>query len=318
MRFHLFIFLLISLFFSNVNSAQSGCTDVLAKNYNPNALENDGSCCYKKLKIKKFTSVILSDSLTETSGLVEWENQLYTHNDDTDLHLYQLAKNGSITKSIKLNGIKNNDLEEITQDKTHFYLGDFGNNAHGNRTDLTIYKIAKTTLFESPKIETITFTYPEQTDFSKQKSNTTNFDCEAFIATENELILFTKQWKNNQTTVYSLPKIPGNYSAKYLVDLKVNGLITGATFVEETNRIALCGHTKKLKPFIVLIDDLKNLDFKNINQRKIKLQLPFHQIEGISSTDGNIFYITNERFSRKIIGTFLQQMHSFSLDLISQ
>ena len=104
-----------------------------------------------------FTSLILSDTLSETSGLIEWENHLYTHNDDTDLHLYQLDKKGSITKKIKLNDIKNKDWEELTQDKTHFYLGDFGNNASGNRTDLTIYKIAKDSLFDNPKIEIITF-----------------------------------------------------------------------------------------------------------------------------------------------------------------
>ena len=309
-----FLLLLTSwIIFQTTTSAQSGCTDFLARNYDANAIENDGSCCYKRLKIKEFTSAILSDTLNETSGLVEWENHFYTHNDDTDLHLYQLDKKGLITKKIKLNGIKNKDWEELTQDKTHFYLGDFGNNASGNRTDLTIYKIAKDSLFDNPKIEIITFSYPEQTDFSKQKSNSTDFDCEALIATENELVLFTKQWKNNQSAVYRLPKNPGNYSAEHITTLKVKGLITGATFVEEKNLIALCGHNKKLNPFMYLIADLKDLNFEKANQRKIKLKLHFHQIEAISSTNGIDFYITNERFSRKIIGTVEQQFISFFL-----
>lgn len=313
MKFQLLIILFCWITFQNTTSAQSGCTDVLARNYDVNAIENDGSCCYKRLKIKEFNSVILSDTLNETSGLVEWENQLYTHNDDTDLNLYQLDKKGSITKKIKLNGVKNKDWEELTQDKTHFYLGDFGNNASGNRTDLSIYKIAKDSLFDNPKIEIITFSYPEQTDFSKQKSNTTDFDCEAFIATENELILFTKQWKNKKSAVYRLPKTPGNYIAEYITILKVKGLVTGSTFVEEKNLIALCGHNKKLKPFVYLITDLKGFNFEKANQRKIKLKLPFHQIEAISTTNGIDFYLTNERFSRRIIGTVEQKLVSFFL-----
>jgi hypothetical protein len=285
----------------------------LAKNYKANAIENDGSCCYKRLKIKDFNSSILSDSLNETSGLVEWENHFYTHNDDTDLNLYQLNNKGFITKKIELNGIKNKDWEEITQDKTHFYLGDFGNNSRGNRTDLTIYKIAKDSLFDNPKIEKITFSYPEQTDFSKQKSNTTDFDCEAFIATENELILFTKQWSTKQTAVYRLPKEPGNHKAEYITSLQVNGLITGANYLASKNLISLCGYSKKLKPFIYLISDWNELNFEKTNQRKIKLQLPFHQIEGISTTNGLDYFLINEGFTKKLIGTIQQQLHSFSL-----
>lgn len=314
MKFHLIISFVFLFAITNKSLAQSGCTDELAKNFDSKATENDGSCKYKKLKIKEFKSVVLSDTLHETSGLIEWENQLYTHNDDTDLHLYQLNKEGVILKSILLTGIKNKDCEDLTQDEKYIYLGDFGNNAKGNRTDLTIYKIAKEALFESPKIETITFTYPNQTDFSKQNKNSTNFDCEAMIATDNELLLFTKQWHSKQTTVYRLTKSNGIHTAEILATLNVKGLITGATYYPEKNLIALCGYSKKLKPFIYLIFDLNNLDFQKANQRKIQLKLPFHQVEAISTINGVDFYLTNERFSQKIIGTIEQQFHHFSLD----
>jgi len=314
MKFYLFIFSICFITIQNKLSAQSGCTDVLARNYNSKAVENDGSCKYKKLKLKEFKSVVLSDSIDETSGLIEWENHLYTHNDDTDLNLYQLDKNGTILKKIHLKGIKNNDCEDLTQDENYIYLGDFGNNAKGNRTDLAIYKIAKDSLFIQPKIEAITFLYPNQTDFSKQNKNTTDFDCEAMIASENELILFTKQWNSKQTTIYRIPKSAGIHTAEILTTINVKGLITGATYNREKNLIALCGYSKKLKPFIYLISDVKNLDIEKANQRKIKLKLPFHQIEAISTTNGVDFYLTNERFSRKIIGTIEQQLHRFSLD----
>lgn len=314
MKFHLIISFVILFAITNKSLAQSGCTDELAKNFDSKSTENDGSCKYTKLKIKEFKSVVLNDTLHETSGLIEWENQLYTYNDDTDLHLYQLNKEGVILKSILLTGIKNKDCEDLTQDEKYIYLGDFGNNAKGNRTDLTIYKIAKEALFKSPKIETITFTYPNQTDFSKQNKNSTNFDCEAMIATDNELLLFTKQWHSKQTTVYRLPKSNGIHTAEILATLNVKGLITGATYYPEKNLIALCGYSKKLKPFIYLIFDLNNLDFQKANQRKIQLKLPFHQVEAISTINGVDFYLTNERFSQKIIGTIEQQFHHFSLD----
>jgi hypothetical protein len=65
-----------------------------------------------------------------------------------------------------------------------------------------------------------------------------------------------------------------------------------------------------------LIFDLNSLDFQKANQRKIQLKLPFHQIEAISTINGVDFYLTNERFSRKIIGTIEQQLHRFSLDFL--
>ncbi|MEO8515962.1 MAG: hypothetical protein ABI426_04420 [Flavobacterium sp.] len=42
------------IFFSSLlgYSQISGCTDVNAKNYNPKAVLNDGSCVYKEEKIK--------------------------------------------------------------------------------------------------------------------------------------------------------------------------------------------------------------------------------------------------------------------------
>ena len=43
---------------------------------------------------------------------------------------------------LSVNKEENVDWEDITQDETHIYIADFGNN-NGNRTDLKIYKILK-------------------------------------------------------------------------------------------------------------------------------------------------------------------------------
>ena len=279
--------------------------------------EKDSLAFYQNLskrKIKRFKSVPLNENIHETSGLVEWNNHLYTFNDNSDLNLYQLDKNGKITTSIELSGIQNKDWEAIAQDETHFYLGDFGNNVSGNRTDLCIYKIEKKSLFEHPKIEKIEFSYANQTDFSNQKKNQTNFDGEAMIATENEPYIFTKQWKSKKSAVYRLPKTAGTFQAEYIITIPVKGLITGATFVADQNLIVLCGYSKKLKPFLYFINNLTDYSFQNTNQRKIKLKLPFYQIEGISTNNGIDFYLTNEYFSNKLTGTIEQQLHYFSIE----
>lgn len=135
--------LFFCLIFSSSYAQIRGCTDPLSKNYNPDATVNDGSCLYKKFKIKPEYSIKLSDSIHETSGLIAFDTLLWTHNDDHDKTIYGLDSLGKIRKKIVLDEVVNHDWEEISQDGTHIYIGDFGNNASGNRTDLHILKIEK-------------------------------------------------------------------------------------------------------------------------------------------------------------------------------
>ena len=127
----------------SANAQVTGCTDPLSKNYNPNATVNNGSCFYKNVKLKPEYSVKLSDSIKETSGLIAFDNLLWTHNDDHDQTIYGLDSLGKIRKKIILDQAVNHDWEEISQDSTHLYIGDFGNNYSGNRTNLKILKIEK-------------------------------------------------------------------------------------------------------------------------------------------------------------------------------
>jgi hypothetical protein len=310
------LLLLVFVFFSGYSSAQvSGCTDRLSKNYDPLASSNDGSCNYPKKSIRPYSSVILNEQLHETSGLIFLDGFLWTHNDDTDTHLYALDTiSGKIVNKIKLHRTTNTDWEEIAQDSAYVYMGDFGNNYKGNRKDLKILRIEKQSLqLNQPKIDTIVFQYPNQMDFSLQHSNRTNFDCEAMIATTDSLYLFTKEWKTKKTSLYSVSKIPGNYVADYKGTFNVRGLITGATFLENKKLLVLCGYSKKLKPFIYLLYDYKGNNFFSGNKRKIKLKIPFHQIEGIATNDGLHYYMSNENFTRKPFITVSQQLHVFDL-----
>lgn len=308
--FFLFFFLFVSSTYGQI----SGCTDSLSKNYNPNATKNDGSCLYSVYKIKPQHSIRLSDSIKETSGLIAFDNLLWTHNDDHDKTIYGLDSLGKIRKKIILDKAVNHDWEEISQDSSHLYIGDFGNNYKGNRTDLQILKITKKSfLEENPIIDTISFSYSDQTDFKPLKGNTTNFDCEAFIISKDSIYLFSKEWGASKTGIYVLPNQPGKYIAKLKETLNTEGLITGATYLESKKLIVLCGYSKKGKSFLYLLYDFKDYDFLSGNKRKINLKLPFHQIEGIATKDGLHYYLTNESLIRKPILNVPQQIHYFDL-----
>ena len=295
----------------------SGCTDSLSKNFNPDATSNDGSCLYENLKIKPEFTVQLSDSIKETSGLIAFDGLLWTHNDDHDKTIYGIDTLGKIKKRIILDKAVNHDWEEISQDSTHLYIGDFGNNASGNRTDLNILKIEKKSFVEgNPIIENISFTYSNQTDFSKHTPNTTNFDCEAFIVSKDSIYLFTKEWKSSKTTIYSVANQPGNHIAKFKETLDTKGLVTGAVFLESKKLIVLCGYSTVGKSFFYLLYDFKNHDFLSGNKRKINLKLSFHQIEGITTQDGLHYYLTNEALVRKPVLNVRQQIHLLDLSSV--
>ena len=309
-RVILFFFLLTSVTYGQIE----GCTDPLSQNYNSEAKINNGNCLYKQVKLKPEYSVKLGDSVRETSGLSAFDNLLWTHNDDHDTTLYGLDSLGKIRKKVVLPNVINHDWEEISQDSTHLYIGDFGNNYRGNRTDLHILKIDKKGFFNgNPIIDTISFSYSDQTDFSPQKGNTTNFDCEAFIVSKDSIYLFSKQWISSKTTIYALSNKRGKHIAQYKETIDTQGLITGAAYLESKKRIVLCGYSKKGKTFLYLLYDFKNQDFLKGNQRKINLKLPFHQIEGIATKDGLHYYLTNESLVRKPVLNVPQQMHYFDL-----
>ena len=86
----------------------------------------------------------LPDTVSETSGLIFHNGKLITHNDSGGRpELYEIDTTSlEITRTVTIENIENIDWEDIAQDDTHIYIGDFGNNG-GDRTDLKIYKCLK-------------------------------------------------------------------------------------------------------------------------------------------------------------------------------
>ena len=208
-----------------------GCTDPAATNYDHKATINDGSCKYASAKVRATEIGRLDTLLNGSSSLFYWNNGYWSYNDHTDRCLYKIDSTHATTlETLCIKGIRNRDTEDIAQDDQYLYFGDIGNN-NGRRRNLNILRISKKSLLDNaPKVDTIRFFYEDQTDFTASSRNT-DFDCEAFIVTDDSIYLFTKQWISLQTTVYSLPKTPGTHAAHRRETYDVKGLVTGATYL---------------------------------------------------------------------------------------
>lgn len=308
-------FSMILFFITSITFGQTeGCMDKLATNYNPKATIDNNKCLYDTTEVRPIFTSKISDSLTGTSGLLFYDDLLWTQNDHFDSTFYGLDLKGEIKKKINIPTLKTKDWEAISQDSLYLYVGDFGNNITGNRKDLRIIRIQKQSFYSgNPIMDTISFSYSNQEDFDSQKTNSSDFDCEAFVVVKDSIYLFTKQWTTNKSSVYSLPKTPGTYVAQLKETIDTRGLITDATTLPDKKGVVLCGYTKFLQPFLLLLYDYQNEDFGLGKIRKIKLDLPFHQVEAITTRDGLQFYITNESTIKKPFVNTVQQMHIIDL-----
>ncbi|MCR4965766.1 MAG: T9SS type A sorting domain-containing protein [Bacteroidales bacterium] len=301
------LFVVFGLFVATIQESLSqlcGCTDSLAVNYNAAATINDGSCLYASTIIDATVIGTLDSTVDGTSSLLYWNEGFWTFNDHMDNCLYHIdTTTAEINNILYINGIVNYDIEEISQDSLYLYLGDVGNNS-GSREDLHILRISKESILDQTfEVDTISFFYEDQTDFTYHPQ-ATEFDCEAFIVSDDSIYLFTKQWNSLQTTIYSFPKTPGSHIAHRCVTYDVNGLITGATYIPECQLVALCGYdfdiantSSILHPFIVLLYDFQGDNFFSGNKRRLDFDFStWAQIEAVATHNALDFYLTSEHF----------------------
>lgn len=296
-----------------VIAQKEGCIDQKAKNYDKEAVINDGSCLYSPKSVKPKTLVHhLPDSVMETSGLIWWRGSYWTHNDSEGGNLiYRLdSLTGMIIQKVEVTNAGNFDWEDIAHDKEYIYIGDFGNN-WGSRTDLVIYKLPKALIPHSGDTsvaaERINFGYGDQTDYSiKNRAN--DYDCEALLSFGDSLYLFTKNWVSHSSRLYALPKVPGDYVIYPLDEFLVDGLVTGAAMNENTKEVVLCGYRNYI-PFVWVLSDYWKNDFFGGNKRRIDFnKLAGTQTEGVTSKDNRIFILSAER-------TLINDAKLFKIDL---
>lgn len=248
----------------------------------------------------------LDEPLEETSGLVWIGSSLWTHNDSGgEAALYEIdTATGNIARTVTIANASNYDWEDITSNNTHVFIGDFGNN-YGNRKDLKIYRIDKNKIIEGADTvmaDTITFAYTNQTQFSFE-TYTTNFDCEAMIAVDDSIFLFSKNWGNHKTYIYGMPNTPGEYGCVPLDSLNVDGLITGAAYNRDKEEVLLIGYKPYLAgSFIVLLSNYSNHNFFEATNITIGLMLMLHQTEGIEFLRESEFVFSYESQANITVG----------------
>ncbi|MFT5214871.1 MAG: hypothetical protein ACI9WV_002606, partial [Patiriisocius sp.] len=262
----------------------------------------------------------LPEKVKETSGLLFLDGKIITHNDSGDAaNLYEIdSLSGTILRTISISNATNVDWEDVTENDTHIFIADIGNN-NGNRQNLKIYCILKSDFKNNTTVsaEIISFSYEDQTDFSSQ-ANSSNFDAEGIVIYQNKILIFTKNWADLKTNVYKIPLTTGSHVALKVSSANIAGLITGAVYTND--RFFLTGYETSLTPFLIYISYNRmpgeNIFFSGFNKISLKDEMGSgSQIEAITNiaTTGK-YYISRENFSTTIGGstfTFKQKLYEF-------
>lgn len=239
----------------------------------------------------------LTSDVIETSGLVYFNNLVWSFNDsggEPELFAYALPDTAPAKRATLWNAY-NFDWEDITQDSTYVYVGDMGNN-FGNRDNLCIYRIIKSTLMNhknsAPKAEKISFTYPGYTPVSLLSFTKSSFDCEAITWYNDSIYLFTKDWVTYNTTVYCIPAMPGKHVARKIRTFTCDCLITAADFAG--GKLFLLGY-KNYKAYLYVFSSLQ--DFINGAEKYDRIYLRAlggSQTEGLAIKNDSTLFISAE------------------------
>jgi hypothetical protein len=241
----------------------------------------------------------LDRMVLENSGLVWHHDRLWTINDSGgDPVLFSIdTHTGKCIQAIYIEGASNRDWEELAEDEDFIYILDTGNN-YGRRDELTVYRVAKDSLPAAGNArihpEIIRYRYGD-----KAKNNgyfaRSPFDCEAAIAWQDSLYLFTKDWENQQTDLYVCPAHPGDYTLWPAATFEADGLVTGADINPlDSSHIVLIGY----KDYVPFVWEWRGFDYNDYTVGSAKrFDFPDNydlQTEGVAFREDGSIFISSE------------------------
>ncbi len=238
-----------------------------------------------KIKISKIGQ--LPKHLQESSGLMHTDSLIYTHGDSGTPEIFYAFR--IIDDKVVLSGnyeiedVTNIDWEDITSDKKgSIYVGDFGNNGN-NRKNLKIFKL-NTSLQVT---DSISFEYPDQTEYPPTSKNELNYDCEAFFWHDDHFYLFSKNIKWPYTHIY---KINSSGNITLIDSLYLKSPITSADISPDGNEIVLLTYGKVF--FFDIINDPVKTEFIPTICKQFRKS---GQAEAIAYISQDELVITNEK-----------------------
>lgn len=215
--------------------------------------------------------------------------------------LYLTDFDGNLLNQLKVTNGKNEDWEDITQDKKgNLYIADTGNN-HGKRKELVIYKVAPKTVKEDKvEAEKIRFTYP----------NHQTHDSEAMFYRNNHLYIITKDRGRpftGEAMIYKIPAQSGSHTATLagkFTPCSQQGLceVTAADISPDGRTVAVLGYGK-----LWLFTNFNSDDFTQGNMKTIELGATT-QLEALCFMDEGTLLLSDEER-----GKTGRNLYSFSL-----
>lgn len=256
----------------------------------------------------------LDETLKETSGLLYYDNKIFTHNDSgwpNEIYVVDTIT-GEISVTILLPGADSIDYEDMAESDEYIFVADVGNN-FGNRDDLSIYRITKSELVffaDVINVPTQKITYEYEDQDVKANSKTHNFDCEAVIFYNDSLYLFTKNRIDLKTNMYVIPNEIGHHTARLVDSFNANGLITGADISSDGSKLILIGYNKPADVFLWIFTNFYGSDFFKGDYQYVNLG-PFNnvgQAEAVCFYEPNKVFISSEKISGKDAKLYRMQL----------